>query len=157
MGKYRGGMCPAAAPLCSVPHSVCSSVFFLANTTIPKLQEVKENMTMGTTLVTNPDGGFLVRAKVPLSNIYKASYSNVSKAEPLDEDLDSVCSLDLCPLWRQRARPSVFPSEVSCPGNVTGDCKSNAEMHEDVGGCDAHSFFAIRKPNSMNYFICACS
>lgn len=38
-------------------------IFFpLANTTIPKLQEVKENMTMGTTLVTSPDGGFLVRA-----------------------------------------------------------------------------------------------
>lgn len=28
-------------------------------TTIPNLQEVKENMTMGTTLVTSPDGGFL--------------------------------------------------------------------------------------------------
>lgn len=127
MGKYSGGMCPAAAPLCSAPHSVCSSVFFLANTTIPKLQEVKENMTMGTTLVTNPGGGFLVRAKVPLSNIYKVSYSNVSKAEPLGEDLDSVCSLDLCPSRRQRAQPSVFPSEVSCPGNVTGDCNSNAK------------------------------
>lgn len=49
--------------------SCCSSlclfipIFFLsANTTIPKLQEVKENMTMGTTLVTSPDGGFLVKA-----------------------------------------------------------------------------------------------
>ncbi|XP_067106086.1 integrin alpha-1 [Osmerus mordax] len=28
-------------------------------TTIPNLREVKENMTMGTTLVTSPDGGFL--------------------------------------------------------------------------------------------------
>uniref|UniRef100_A0A3B3ZEI7 VWFA domain-containing protein n=1 Tax=Periophthalmus magnuspinnatus TaxID=409849 RepID=A0A3B3ZEI7_9GOBI len=29
------------------------------NTTVPNLNEVKENMTMGTTLVTNPNGGFL--------------------------------------------------------------------------------------------------
>lgn len=39
------------------------SVFFLENTTIPNLHEVKENMTMGTTLVTNPSGGFLVRGR----------------------------------------------------------------------------------------------
>lgn len=124
MGKYRGGMCPAAAPLCSAPHSVCSSVFFLANTTIPKLQEVKENMTMGTTLVTNPDGGFLVRAKVPPSNTYKASYSNVSKAEPLGEDLDSVCSLDLCPLWRQRASTL----RVSQRGFVSWECNGRLQI-----------------------------
>ncbi|XP_047228916.1 integrin alpha-1 isoform X2 [Girardinichthys multiradiatus] len=29
------------------------------NTTVPNVHEVKENMTMGTTLVTNPTGGFL--------------------------------------------------------------------------------------------------
>lgn len=33
----------------------------LENTTIPNITEVKENMTLGTTLVTNPNGGFLVR------------------------------------------------------------------------------------------------
>lgn len=42
-------------------HSVYSSIFFLENTTVPNLREVKENMTMGTTLVTNSNGGFLVR------------------------------------------------------------------------------------------------
>lgn len=51
--------------LCSslcLSHSVYSSfLFFTENTTVPNLLEVKENMTMGTTLVTNPNGGFLVR------------------------------------------------------------------------------------------------
>lgn len=51
-----------AAPCLS--HSVYSSIFFSENTTVPNLNEVKENMTMGTTLVTNPNGGFLVRGKV---------------------------------------------------------------------------------------------
>ncbi|XP_075899753.1 integrin alpha-1 isoform X1 [Nelusetta ayraudi] len=37
----------------------CVKLGLPANTTIPKLKEVKENMTMGTTLVTSPDGGFL--------------------------------------------------------------------------------------------------
>lgn len=37
------------------------SIFVTENTTIPNINEVKENMTMGTTLVVNPDGsGFLV-------------------------------------------------------------------------------------------------
>ncbi len=37
------------------------SIFLTENTTIPNINEVKENMTMGTTLVVNPDGnGFLV-------------------------------------------------------------------------------------------------
>lgn len=36
-------------------------IFLTENTTIPNINEVKENMTMGTTLVVNPDGsGFLV-------------------------------------------------------------------------------------------------
>lgn len=73
MGKYRRGICPAVLPLCSalcLSHSVYSSIFFLENTTIPNLHEVKENMTMGTTLVTNPNGGFLVREEF-LFVIYK--------------------------------------------------------------------------------------
>uniref|UniRef100_A0A8C7YFQ1 Integrin, alpha 1 n=1 Tax=Oryzias sinensis TaxID=183150 RepID=A0A8C7YFQ1_9TELE len=37
----------------------CVKLDLPKNTTIPKLREVKENMTMGTTLVTNPRGGFL--------------------------------------------------------------------------------------------------
>ncbi|XP_024155499.1 integrin alpha-1 [Oryzias melastigma] len=37
----------------------CVKLDLPKNTTIPKLREVKENMTMGTTLVTNPTGGFL--------------------------------------------------------------------------------------------------
>lgn len=37
------------------------SIFLTESTTIPNINEVKENMTMGTTLVVNPDGsGFLV-------------------------------------------------------------------------------------------------
>lgn len=52
-----------------------------ANTTIPKLKEVKENMTMGTTLVTSPDGGFLVRATdFLLPDLYKVSYSDVFRS-----------------------------------------------------------------------------
>lgn len=47
----------------------CHSVFppshdfllFPVNTSIPNVTEVKENMTFGSTLVTNPRGGFLVR------------------------------------------------------------------------------------------------
>lgn len=55
------------AALCCLSHSVYSSIFlFLENTTIPNLHEVKENMTMGSTLVTNPNGGFLVRGEVAL-------------------------------------------------------------------------------------------
>lgn len=37
----------------------CIKLELPRNTTIPNLNEVKENMTMGTTLVTNPNGGFL--------------------------------------------------------------------------------------------------
>lgn len=63
MGKYRRGICPAVLLLC-LSHCVYASIFFLENTTIPNLHEVKENMTMGTTLVTNPHGGFLVSGKL---------------------------------------------------------------------------------------------
>uniref|UniRef100_A0A3B3ZEQ1 VWFA domain-containing protein n=1 Tax=Periophthalmus magnuspinnatus TaxID=409849 RepID=A0A3B3ZEQ1_9GOBI len=37
----------------------CIKLELPKNTTVPNLNEVKENMTMGTTLVTNPNGGFL--------------------------------------------------------------------------------------------------
>lgn len=37
---------------------------FSDNTTIKNVLEIKENMTMGSTLVTNPNGGFLVRGCV---------------------------------------------------------------------------------------------
>ncbi|XP_047425973.1 integrin alpha-1 [Mugil cephalus] len=37
----------------------CIKLDLPKNTTVPNLREVKENMTMGTTLVTNPLGGFL--------------------------------------------------------------------------------------------------
>ncbi|CAN9504539.1 unnamed protein product [Ophioblennius macclurei] len=39
--------------------NTCIKLDLPKNTTIPNLREVKENMTMGTTLVTNPNGGFL--------------------------------------------------------------------------------------------------
>uniref|UniRef100_A0A8C7VRN4 Integrin subunit alpha 1 n=1 Tax=Oncorhynchus mykiss TaxID=8022 RepID=A0A8C7VRN4_ONCMY len=41
------------------PNPRCIKLELPENTTIPNLHEVKENMTMGTTLVTNPQGGFL--------------------------------------------------------------------------------------------------
>lgn len=66
MGKHSRGICPAVLTLpsaLSLSHAACSSIFFLENTTIPNLHEVKENMTMGTTLLTNPSGGFLVRGR----------------------------------------------------------------------------------------------
>lgn len=67
---------PSCAALClshSVIHLVFSSsfFFFLENTTIPNLREVKENMTMGSTLVTNPKGGFLVSRKSSTFSIDK--------------------------------------------------------------------------------------
>ncbi|KAM4634321.1 integrin alpha-1 [Polymixia lowei] len=40
-------------------NNTCIKLELPKNTTIPNLREVKENMTMGTTLVTNPSGGFL--------------------------------------------------------------------------------------------------
>ncbi|KAM6985261.1 integrin alpha-1 [Aplochiton taeniatus] len=40
-------------------NNTCIKLELPKNTTIPNLHEVKENMTMGTTLVTNPNGGFL--------------------------------------------------------------------------------------------------
>ncbi|XP_061656318.1 integrin alpha-1 isoform X2 [Phyllopteryx taeniolatus] len=40
-------------------NSTCVKLQLPENTTIPNLHEVKENMTMGTTLVSNPSGGFL--------------------------------------------------------------------------------------------------
>ncbi|XP_034047939.1 integrin alpha-1 [Thalassophryne amazonica] len=39
--------------------NTCVKLELPKNTTIPNLHEVKANMTMGTTLVTNPSGGFL--------------------------------------------------------------------------------------------------
>ncbi|XP_048114928.1 integrin alpha-1 isoform X1 [Alosa alosa] len=39
--------------------SECFRTTITADTTIPDIHEVKENMTMGTTLVSNPNGGFL--------------------------------------------------------------------------------------------------
>ncbi|XP_030599047.1 integrin alpha-1 [Archocentrus centrarchus] len=39
--------------------NTCIKLELPKNTTIPNLREVKENMTMGSTLVTNPKGGFL--------------------------------------------------------------------------------------------------
>ncbi|XP_034752463.1 integrin alpha-1 [Etheostoma cragini] len=39
--------------------NTCVKLELPKNTTFPNLHEVKENMTMGTTLVTNPNGGFL--------------------------------------------------------------------------------------------------
>ncbi|XP_038845592.1 integrin alpha-1-like isoform X3 [Salvelinus namaycush] len=41
------------------PNPKCIKLELPENTTIPNLHEVKENMTMGTTLITNPQGGFL--------------------------------------------------------------------------------------------------
>ncbi|XP_058845353.1 integrin alpha-1 isoform X1 [Acipenser ruthenus] len=40
-------------------ESGCIKLELPENTTIPNITEVKENMTLGTTLVTNPNGGFL--------------------------------------------------------------------------------------------------
>ncbi|XP_053196381.1 integrin alpha-1 [Scomber japonicus] len=40
-------------------NNKCIKLELPENTTVPNLREVKENMTMGTTLVTNPNGGFL--------------------------------------------------------------------------------------------------
>ncbi|XP_041666679.1 integrin alpha-1 [Cheilinus undulatus] len=40
-------------------ENLCIKMELPENTTIPNLHEVKENMTMGTTLVTSPNGGFL--------------------------------------------------------------------------------------------------
>uniref|UniRef100_A0A3Q2YE76 Integrin subunit alpha 1 n=1 Tax=Hippocampus comes TaxID=109280 RepID=A0A3Q2YE76_HIPCM len=40
-------------------NSTCVKLELPENTTVPNLHEVKENMTMGTTLVANPGGGFL--------------------------------------------------------------------------------------------------
>ncbi|CAL8322464.1 unnamed protein product [Lota lota] len=40
-------------------NNTCIKLELPQNTTVPNLREVKENMTMGTTLVTNPRGGFL--------------------------------------------------------------------------------------------------
>ncbi|KAM4719693.1 integrin alpha-1 isoform 2-T2 [Anableps anableps] len=40
-------------------NNTCIKLELPKNTTVPNLHEVKENMTMGTTLVTNPTGGFL--------------------------------------------------------------------------------------------------
>ncbi|KAH1169007.1 hypothetical protein KIL84_013597, partial [Mauremys mutica] len=39
--------------------SPCIKLNLPANTSVPNIVEVKENMTLGTTLVTNPKGGFL--------------------------------------------------------------------------------------------------
>ncbi|XP_023264422.1 integrin alpha-1 [Seriola lalandi dorsalis] len=40
-------------------NNTCIKLDLPKNTTFPNVNEVKENMTMGTTLVTNPNGGFL--------------------------------------------------------------------------------------------------
>lgn len=64
LGKKAEEFCVQLLFLCAafcLSHSVYSSIFYPENTTVPNLHEVKENMTMGSTLVTNPNGGFLVR------------------------------------------------------------------------------------------------
>ncbi|KAK5851559.1 hypothetical protein PBY51_023105 [Eleginops maclovinus] len=40
-------------------QNTCVKLELPQNTTVPNIHEVKENMTMGTTLLTNPSGGFL--------------------------------------------------------------------------------------------------
>lgn len=75
---------PLSPSLC-LSHSVYSSIFFfLENTTVPNLHEVKENMTMGTTLVTNPSGGFLVRGTL-LFVVYKKCYTVNPPSHPPTE------------------------------------------------------------------------
>jgi len=75
VGKWEEGICSAVRlPCCFLFVSLCLFILIfslLANTTVPNLREVKENMTMGTTLVTNPSGGFLVRRKCSIFSIPK--------------------------------------------------------------------------------------
>nr|XP_015798442.2 integrin alpha-1 [Nothobranchius furzeri] len=55
--RYRTGdvyKCPVGKR-----NNTCVKLELPENTTIPKVSEKKENMNMGTTLVTNPSGGFL--------------------------------------------------------------------------------------------------
>lgn len=60
------------------PVTAYLSIFLAENTTIPNINEVKENMTMGTTLVVNPDGnGFLV-GNICGCDLYMSSVSSVS-------------------------------------------------------------------------------
>lgn len=62
LGHAQGteNVCTRSQFRCVFPPSH-TSVLFPVNTSIPNVTEVKENMTFGATLVTNPKGGFLVR------------------------------------------------------------------------------------------------
>ncbi|XP_023564891.1 integrin alpha-1 [Octodon degus] len=54
------GKCKYLISLCGTyfhPHKILFSL--VVNTSIPNVTEIKENMTFGSTLVTNPKGGFL--------------------------------------------------------------------------------------------------
>lgn len=65
--EARAVMCARTEPVwtrrqfCFVFPPSQPSLLFPVNTSIPNVTEVKENMTFGATLVTNPKGGFLVR------------------------------------------------------------------------------------------------
>lgn len=106
-------------------HSVYSSIFFLENTTVPNLREVKENMTMGTTLVTNPNGGFLVSGG-SLYSIWKCS------AVHFPYQTNNMTELCISAKTGQQmiTRPlDMFPTEASCPEKVRGYCKSTIAVY----------------------------
>uniref|UniRef100_A0A8C9SZY6 Integrin subunit alpha 1 n=1 Tax=Scleropages formosus TaxID=113540 RepID=A0A8C9SZY6_SCLFO len=87
-------------------NSNCIKLDLSENTTIPNVNEVKENMTLGTTLVTNPNGGFLACGPLYARMCGKQQYttgicSNVSASfqvlnsiSPTLQELDIVIVLD---------------------------------------------------------------
>ncbi|XP_018592370.1 integrin alpha-1 isoform X2 [Scleropages formosus] len=91
-------------------NSNCIKLDLSENTTIPNVNEVKENMTLGTTLVTNPNGGFLACGPLYARMCGKQQYttgicSNVSASfqvlnsisptlQDCEKELDIVIVLD---------------------------------------------------------------
>ncbi|KAF7666467.1 hypothetical protein LDENG_00106670 [Lucifuga dentata] len=91
-------------------NNTCIKLELPKNTTIPNLHEVKENMTMGTTLVTNPSGGFLACGPqygymcgqqqyisgvcANVSSSFKVLYSLAPAVQECSKELDIVIVLD---------------------------------------------------------------
>lgn len=57
--------------------------------------------------------------------------------------------------WRTCADPSVFPSEASCPWNVTGYCQSSAKMWKCRSEVLKHTGFMATFKQLTEYSFCA--
>lgn len=138
MGKCIKGICPAVLPLCcSLFVSLCLFVHIsLRKHNSSQLTWSQGEHDHGNHTCDQSQRRISGKGTVALNNIWKHSIFSIPKTK-VELNLffvrnwaASVCSPDLCTLWKQWAWPSLFPDEASCPGNVTGYCESTVQMNQ---------------------------